>query len=484
MNETFMSKLKKATAVIRNLCWWSAGIVPSVLEKCPTNHGKYTAIGVIMGFIACLASISFAFFLSSTFAIPFIIALFGGLLWGSLIFNLDRVVLTSFRKDETSKISIIQRFILTIALSLIISEPLLMHLFRKEIALEMAQKSQTVLTDSRQNAAARFQIEKDSLEKDGREIQARLDVLKADRDEKEKAVIGEVEGTSGSGKRGEGIAAKQKDAAFKEADAKLKELKAESAVILSQNNTRLAEIHAEIENETKRIAAANSEADGVLAKHEALFNIIKTQPGAAFVYIPLFIGLLLLETLPLSVKVFGKKSVYDFALEAEEDRQMSEFDEDRISVSAEKKRLRDLQDNLSAKIFAAILNDKIENQVDANMRELAAKIKFESLRRIENTALNRQSAETSRVKFGEEIAVEVVGQDDLQVKLQLPGNVLREISLQELGGDIQTIADEIGEENLKLAKAFSSKGHEIWKDLPLLPQLESDQKLILQFEPV
>ena len=470
-----MNSMKKLALNIRKFCWWSAGVVPSVLEKCPTNQGKYTAIGILMVFIGCLASISFAFFLSHTFAIPAILALFGGILWGILIFSLDRVVLTSFRKDETSKISIIQRFVLTISLSLIISEPLLLHLFRKEIALQMAQTGQIVSTDAREKATARFQTEKDSLENANREIQTRLDALKKDRDEKQAAITEEVEGKSRTGKSGYGIAAKQKEDAFNDADAKYKEYKAESAVTLANNNTRLAEIHTEIENEIKNISAANSEADGVLAKHEALFKVIKTQPGAALVYLPLFFGLLFLETLPLSIKVFGKKSVYDIALEAEESVAVTNFQAENASHQ---------------KRYEAIINridDSIINQTllsDEKESKLAEKLKDQILWDIESKLSGRQINSRSEAKFGEEIAVEIIGQDDLQVKLQLPENVRHEISLQELDGDIKKIADELDEKNMKLAKAFSSKGHEIWHELPLLPQLESDQKLVLQFEPL
>lgn len=470
-----LSKFEKLKLNIRKFCWWSAGVVPSVLEKCPTNQSKYTAIGILMIFIGCLASISFAFFLSHTFAIPFILALLGGILWGILIFSLDRVVLTSFRKDETSKISIIQRFVLTISLSLIISEPLLLHLFRKEIALQMAQTGQTISTNAREKATARFQAEKDSLENSNREIQTRLDSLKKDRDEKQAAITEEVEGKSRTGKSGFGIAAKQKEDAFNDADAKYKEYKTESAVTLANNNARLAEIRAEIENEIKNISATNSEADGVLAKHEALFNIIKNQPGAALVYLPLFFGLLFLETLPLSIKVFGKKSVYDITLETEESAAISTLS---IENEAQQKR------------HAAIINridQWIINQTalaDEKESKLAEKLKDQIMWDIESKLVGRQINSQSKAKFSEEIAVEIIGQDDLQVKLQLPENVRREISLQELDCDIKKIADELDEKNMKLAKAFSSKGHEIWHELPLLPQLESDQKLVLQFEPL
>lgn len=476
-----MNKLKKLSIIVRNFFWWSAGVVPTVLEKCPTNHARYTAIGVIMVFIALLASVSFAFFLTSTFSISFLAALPGGVLYGCLIYSLDRAILTSFRKDETGKIAIIQRFLLTISLALIIGEPLLLELFRKEIASEMAQKSQSVSTDSRQKATARFQSEIDSLEKSNQEIQIRLDTLKTERDEKETAVIGETEGKVGSGKKGFGEAAKLKEKAFLEADAKYREFKADSAETLLQNKERLAQIRKEIEEEIRRISSANTESNGVLAQHEALFNIVKSQPGAALVYVPLFIGLLFCETLPLSIKVFGQKSVYDVALETDESTLIADFE-------SEKTRRLNMKNAVENRISVAIENDTVVNLRNEKERQVATRLIAEILREFEAKAFfNRQTAENSGGKFGEEIEIEVVGQEDLTVKLQLPENARRETSLKDLAGDIQTIANEIGAEDLnlklKLKKAFSSKGHEIWGELPLLPQLENDQKLVLQFEP-
>ncbi len=481
MIETFMNKLKKLAGNIRYFFWWSAGIVPSVLENCPTNHTRYTAIGVIMVFIALLASFSFAFFLTSTFSISFPAALPGGVLYGLLIFSLDRAILTSFRKNETGKFSIAQRFLLTVSLAFIIGEPLLLQLFRKEIAFEMAQKSQIVSADSRQKATARFQTESDALENANKEIQNRLDNLKADRDEKEKAVIGETEGKVGSGKKGYGEAAKLKDRAFLEADTKYREFKTESAENLSQNRERLAQIRNEIEEEIRKILSANTESDGILAKHEALFNIVKTQPGAALVYIPLFISLLFCETLPLSIKVFGKKSVYDAALEIVENAAIANFEIEKTRQLAMKNAVED-------RISVSVIEDKVADLHDEKERKFAERLKAAILCEFEMNTFRRQPAGNSGIGFGDVIEVEIVGHDDLKVKLQLPENARRETSLQDLAGDIQTIADETGAKDLnmklKLKKAFSSKGHEIWDELPLLPQLESDQKLVLQFAPL
>lgn len=145
---------------IRRSLWSAAGAVVPVLENCPTEHNKYAAIGLLMIFIGALASVSFAFFLSATFGISIAAALPFGLVWGGLIFCLDRVLLTSYRKGETGKISVVQRFLLTAAIAIIIGEPLLLHFFQNEINLELAQKSQIVLSDAREKSEARFKSTK------------------------------------------------------------------------------------------------------------------------------------------------------------------------------------------------------------------------------------------------------------------------------------------------------------------------------------
>ncbi len=469
---------------IRHLLWTAAGAVVPVLEKCPTEQTKYTAMGLLMIFIALLASVSFAFFLSANFGISFLSAIPFGFVWGGLVFCLDRVLLTSYRKGETSKISVAQRFLLTAAIAITIGEPFLMHLFESEINLEMTQKTQVVLKDARENAASRFKAETVSLVKADKEINTRLDSLKADRDAKEQVVITETEGKSVTGKAGFGIAAKQKEIAFKEADGKYKEYKTESADALKKNSERLAEIQTAITDETKQIAAANSQAKGVLARQKALFSIVRNDLGAAFVYIPLFMILLFLETLPLSLKVFRKKkSVYDTKLESVESGQIAEIEEADKFKKAELEHSRKLQNSITEKYREIILNGKTEGLTDENEIRTLTVMKTEALRAIEKAAFERQAEAFDCAEFGDEILVEVVGHDKFEFLCQVPKHARKSFTLETIGGDIGRIAEKVGK-NLRLTKAFSSLKREISATLPLLPQLENDCKLLLLFEPV
>jgi Domain of unknown function (DUF4407) len=477
-NKTTSNKLVKN---IRNFFWWSAGVVPQVLEKCDTNQGIYTAVGVMVCFISLLSCVSFTYFIAATFEISPFASFFAGLIWSVLIFSLERLVLTSLRKGETSVVTVVLRFALVIATAFVISEPITLFIFRKEIKLELNNKNRSTETKARTDVSARFKEETDALQNADAEIQKRIDASKAERDEKENAVIGEVEGKSATGKAGFGIAAKQKETAFNDADAKYKDLKIEAKETMAANNLRLAEIRKEIEEQTKLTAEISHGADGMLARQEALFSIVSGNFGAAKTYVSILLILLLLETLPLTLKVFGSKSVYDKALESEETKQTAEFNAFSLFETENFARSHSLRKAEADNLFQIITGGKIGTLTDENEIRVVNALKAETLRRIENEIFEREAALLKKEDFADVITVEVIGHENLQISLQVPENARKTLSLKTIGGDIQRIANEIGG-NLRLAKAFSSAKREISASLPILSQLENDCKILLEFE--
>ena len=327
MNTTFSNNSK--TKAMRNFFFWSAGADVKVLEKCPTEQIKYTAIGVMMLFISLLSCVSFTIFLTISFEFNPFLALIGGVIWACLIFCLERVVLTSFRKGETSVITIVLRFVLVLSTAFVIGEPLVLSFYAKEIKLEMISQNRSIVTNARQEITARYQEEVSNLESSNNNIQARLDLLKKDRDDKQNAITEEVEGKSRTGRSGYGIAAKQKEDAFNDANAKYNEYKTESVEILKQNNARLSEIRKEIEDQTKITAETAKGADGILARQEALSSLIRNKSGVATFYFACLAILILLETIPLIFKVFGKKNGYEIALDGEEAKEIVFIQQDK-----------------------------------------------------------------------------------------------------------------------------------------------------------
>ncbi len=128
---------------INNLFLWSSGADIEILNQVPMEKSKYFGIGGTIIFTALMASFAggyafFTAFKSTYLAIPF------GLFWGSLIFNLDRYIVASFGvgdgKKTISKQELIEaapRLAMAIILGFVISTPLELKLFEKEINVEI-----------------------------------------------------------------------------------------------------------------------------------------------------------------------------------------------------------------------------------------------------------------------------------------------------------------------------------------------------------
>ena len=121
-SETFVTRLK-------HFLWWCAGADVAALKECPTDHAKYTAVGMMMMVVPCVATVSFNFFVRQSFGAQTLAAAIGGVAWSALIFALDRLILTFHHKGERELWRALPRLILSISLALVIGEPLLLRFF-------------------------------------------------------------------------------------------------------------------------------------------------------------------------------------------------------------------------------------------------------------------------------------------------------------------------------------------------------------------
>ncbi len=124
---------------IERFFWFCAGVHLKMLEKHPTEHNKYIGIGATIFFTAIFAALSGGYamyfvFKGDTGALFF--ASFFGLLWGLAIFNMDRYIVSSIDKNASTWKQIAQaapRILLAIMIGLVISRPLELKIFDKEI---------------------------------------------------------------------------------------------------------------------------------------------------------------------------------------------------------------------------------------------------------------------------------------------------------------------------------------------------------------
>jgi len=124
---------------ITNFFWFCSGAYIETLKKYPTEHNKFVGIGATIFFTALFAALSGGYAMYFVFAgspAAVFFAFFFGLIWGLAIFNMDRYIVSSIDKGGSSNRQIMQatpRILLAIMIGIVISRPLELKIFDKEI---------------------------------------------------------------------------------------------------------------------------------------------------------------------------------------------------------------------------------------------------------------------------------------------------------------------------------------------------------------
>ena len=124
---------------MKEFFFWCAGVHKETLNRFPEEQNKYISIGATIFFTGLFAALAGGYalyfvFSGSSFALFF--ALIFGIIWGLAIFNLDRYIVLSIDKSRSGWMQLLQalpRILLAILIGLIISRPLELKIFDKEI---------------------------------------------------------------------------------------------------------------------------------------------------------------------------------------------------------------------------------------------------------------------------------------------------------------------------------------------------------------
>ncbi|WP_419700221.1 DUF4407 domain-containing protein [Mucilaginibacter sp. NFX135] len=326
--------------------WFCSGAHIDTLKKYPIEHNKYVGIGATIFFTALFASLSGGYamyfvFNGDAFAVGF--AILFGLIWGTAIFNMDRYIVSSINKEGSTNQQILQaspRILLAIMIGVVISRPLELKIFDKEIRQKLKtaylkgqhRKIDTLEKTYQQKYAMEMgkngdlKKEKDSLEKD----------INRSRYQLNQEVFGDKTNQT-SGITGYGTYAKQKQAVLAEKESRLKEV-TQNLGQMDQylaarkdyeglNSTRLFSEH-QLDSLTN--IAGFSDRNWALG--QLTYNENGTRDLDTYLAIS-FIGYLfiLFECLPVFVKLMSPKGPYDVAIAktAEANIHFAERDKER-----------------------------------------------------------------------------------------------------------------------------------------------------------
>lgn len=132
---------------LKSFFWWCSGADVDLLRMCPAEHSKYMGIGTVIFFTALMAMVSSFFAISYVFGNPelstshdkFGVCVVFAIFWGLMIFFLDRFITNTMYSDGKVTISWLElrsalpRILISIFLGIVISAPLELEIFKKEV---------------------------------------------------------------------------------------------------------------------------------------------------------------------------------------------------------------------------------------------------------------------------------------------------------------------------------------------------------------
>ena len=129
---------------LNEFLWICAGVNRKILRQCPTDYAKYAGTGGTILFTAIMAALSGGYAISFVFQdAPLYVPVAFGIIWGLMIFNLDRFMVNTMYSDGKHTISKAEfggglpRIILAIFLGIVISTPLEIRIFQDKIKSQL-----------------------------------------------------------------------------------------------------------------------------------------------------------------------------------------------------------------------------------------------------------------------------------------------------------------------------------------------------------
>ncbi|UCS95588.1 DUF4407 domain-containing protein [Echinicola marina] len=307
---------------LKDFLWFCSGGNMALLRKCPTESNKYIGIGGAVFFTGLLAALSGGYALFTVFEVWYWTVLFG-LVWGLMIFNLDRFIVSGMRKRESfwSELRVaFPRLILAVLLAIVISKPLELKIFEKEINKKLEANKLKDLASSRENLMVVFP-EVERLEKENDLLKQEIQEKAAFRDQKQKEYDSERFGektTGTTGIVGLGVNAEKKERQLDAAEDALIQVRERNWAKIDKNEVQINQILEDKEQVFLQQKSMIDQYDGMAARMDALATL--TAESKAIAAANLFIVLLFvaIETAPVVVKLISNKGPYDLLLDKSE----------------------------------------------------------------------------------------------------------------------------------------------------------------------
>ncbi|WP_299225593.1 DUF4407 domain-containing protein [uncultured Psychroserpens sp.] len=341
-----------------------SGSDTDILEHCSIGEqNKFAGIGATVFFTAVMAFIACSYALYTVFDNIYT-ALGFGFVWGLLIFNLDRFIVSTIKKRNNIIDEIIQaspRLILAVIIAIVISKPLELKIFEKEINQVLLEQKNELTLANKTQIAQQFTPNVEALENEIKALQSQIITKEAEVNALYDTYISEAEGTAGTKLLGKGPVYKEKREKHDATLSELQQLKANNRTKIATKENQIAQLKTDYATQVKTSQPIIDGFDGLMARVNALGEL----PWLPSLFILLLF--LAVETSPIFAKLLSPKGEYDLKLEDAETA-VKTWVEQKVN---ERKVLLKTDQTLNNKIYNDIAEeDELYNYKRKKAREL------------------------------------------------------------------------------------------------------------------
>jgi hypothetical protein len=353
-----------------------SGADKNLLEGCSEGEQtKFVGIGATVFFTAVMAFIASAYALFTVFDSVYPALLFG-FVWSLLIFNLDRFIVSTIRKRDSFGSEFLQatpRIILAIIIAIVISKPLEIKIFEKEINTVLLKEKNAMALNNKKEVANYFKSDLDKNKSETEKLKSEITAKEKEVNTLYETYITEAEGTKGTMKLGKGPVFKEKIAKHNLASTQLDTIRKTNLAKIAALEQTSKTLQTDLDKKVTQTQPIIDGFDGLMARINAL-NKLPWLPS--FFIMLLFLAI---ETSPIIAKLLSPKGEYDYKLEDLETALKATIEQDKYQRSllvktsaamhdkvyndiADDKKLYDLQRKNAADLLELQSNNFVEKQ--------------------------------------------------------------------------------------------------------------------------
>lgn len=288
-----------------------SGAVDSILKRCPSDYNKYHGIGATIFFTGVFSAISAGYALYTVFQSYITSAIFA-ILWGMMIFNLDRYIVSGMRKKNNIIKELgmaLPRIVLAVFIGIVIATPLELKLFESEINAEIGMMQQETYKMQDDLLNKRYEADIKVVNDEIKLLRDKLSNADLERIVRTKEALAEADGTGGSKIRAMGNIYKAKSKAAEKSEQDYQLLYTEIKPMLDEQLTKLDEIDQKKKDEMTTLSRASL--TGFASRLKALHRLSEREEAIKIAGLFITILFLIIECSPILVKLISEKSPYD-----------------------------------------------------------------------------------------------------------------------------------------------------------------------------